>query len=283
MPQNKKDLSTFPVLAKAILEATQRSCDEIANAYCNAMRDRFVALINESQGASIARQIKLQTDICDKFKNAVTYHLSELHACESIDNAAAAAADSAGGSASTSTSVVIVCSPGDVIKLINEAIVDKLDASLRQFVDVSYEWCGCRARLTSISSMYNLQHCQPDEKQSNLKAPGPYTKKYREQVGEIYVMTNDSFKTSIVKIGRTTRLSRTRAKELSKATGVPTSFKVHLQPVPRVRGDMLVERVLHNILRGSRLNMMREFFRIPPDDAAAIVSLVANLAAFRTK
>lgn len=44
-------------------------------------------------------------------------------------------------------------------------------------------------------------------------------------MGYVYILQNDSMP-GLLKIGKTARNSRERAKELSKSTGVPTPFRV---------------------------------------------------------
>lgn len=92
--------------------------------------------------------------------------------------------------------------------------------------------------------------------------------------GYIYVLSNPSMP-GIVKVGRTAREVDSRARELA-TTGVPTPFKVeHLIPSGDIEGD---ERRIHAILgtRGLRVRREREFFRVTPDEAVAVVSSVVQ-------
>jgi len=49
--------------------------------------------------------------------------------------------------------------------------------------------------------------------------------KTTDQFGFIYIMSNPSFP-YLLKIGKTTRTTIERAKEISSSSGVPTSFKI---------------------------------------------------------
>ena len=87
--------------------------------------------------------------------------------------------------------------------------------------------------------------------------------------GVIYILINSSFKEAIVKIGKTSRQSEKRAKELSSATGVPTPFKVLLERV--VLDIDLAEKLIHKKLDAQRINPRREFFQLPLTDAVRTV------------
>lgn len=83
----------------------------------------------------------------------------------------------------------------------------------------------------------------------------------------------------LVKIGLTRFDTRGRLKQLYNATGVPVMFE-ELKSI-RVRNQKLAERVLHNMLRDVRYNVMREFFTIPPIDAVSIVIEILSLPLFK--
>ena len=80
--------------------------------------------------------------------------------------------------------------------------------------------------------------------------------------GYIYVLINPSLK-GMVKIGKTTRDSEERAKELSNSTGVPTPFTVAYEVF--VEDCTKAEEYIHTKLEesGYKVNKNREFFNIP--------------------
>ena len=94
-----------------------------------------------------------------------------------------------------------------------------------------------------------------------------YTKRLKKTIpnsGEgkeiIYIMSNPSL-SGMVKIGYTGKEIEIRQKALSKATGIPTPFKVEY--IYRVHGrGMELEREIHSYLKEFRLNNEREFFEI---------------------
>jgi hypothetical protein len=77
--------------------------------------------------------------------------------------------------------------------------------------------------------------------------------------GYVYILTNASMP-DLIKIGKTARDSRERAKELSK-TSVPTPFKVAFE-IFSFDYEQL-EKNIHNELADFRINPNREFFRYP--------------------
>jgi hypothetical protein len=88
--------------------------------------------------------------------------------------------------------------------------------------------------------------------------------------GWIYVLVNSSTP-GMAKVGRTTRLPRDRAAELSAATGVPTPFVVAFdQPfIDCCEAERLVHAELDR--RGLRVAPNREFFRGPPSDIIRVI------------
>lgn len=84
--------------------------------------------------------------------------------------------------------------------------------------------------------------------------------------GYVYVLMNSSMK-DLVKIGKTTKTSEERAKELSSSTGVPTPFIVAYDCYFESCSD--AEQYVHNFLetQGYRVSSRREFFEIPIKDA----------------
>lgn len=77
-------------------------------------------------------------------------------------------------------------------------------------------------------------------------------------MGYVYILQNDSMP-GLLKIGKTARTSRERAKELSKSTGVPTPFRVVFE-VPSDKYEIL-EREGHSKLARYRVGDNREFFK----------------------
>lgn len=77
--------------------------------------------------------------------------------------------------------------------------------------------------------------------------------------GYVYILINKSL--DMIKIGRTTRDSRGRARELSKATGVPTPFELAYEVFSE--NHEIVEKTLHEKLSNFRVNDKREFFKYP--------------------
>lgn len=77
-------------------------------------------------------------------------------------------------------------------------------------------------------------------------------------IGFVYVLTNPSMP-GLFKIGCTEKSPHRRAKELSRSTGVPSSFEVLCYI--EVADFQSVERSLHLHLYAWRINDGREFFR----------------------
>jgi hypothetical protein len=84
----------------------------------------------------------------------------------------------------------------------------------------------------------------------------------------------------LVKIGRTTDLE-SRLRQLSTHSGVPVPFECFY--ACEVADSVKVEKALHDAFGDHRINSRREFFRLNPDRAVAILELVtikdATLAA----
>lgn len=79
--------------------------------------------------------------------------------------------------------------------------------------------------------------------------------------GYIYVMRSASDKGYIYKIGLTRRLPEVRASEVSRGTGVPTSYLVVEDW--EVADCVLAEKIIHQELKDYRINEKREFFHAP--------------------
>ena len=82
--------------------------------------------------------------------------------------------------------------------------------------------------------------------------------------GFVYILLNPSFHDQI-KIGRTTDASETRARNLSRTSGLPTPFIVIYDEL--VSDCEEVERQLHQRFTGYRVSTSREFFRVPIKEA----------------
>ncbi|MBI4472007.1 MAG: GIY-YIG nuclease family protein [Acidobacteria bacterium] len=84
----------------------------------------------------------------------------------------------------------------------------------------------------------------------------------------IYVLTNKAMP-GLVKIGFTDRETPERALEL-QTTGVPFPFRVHRSWV--VEDPAAAERSVHMALAKHRVSVDREFFRVSPDHAVALIN-----------
>ncbi len=89
--------------------------------------------------------------------------------------------------------------------------------------------------------------------------------------GTIYVLFNPAMK-GLLKIGKTTRLSETRANELSKATGVPAEF--HVVYEEEFNDVSKAEQLIHSKLDEYRYNRNREFFQLSLKQAIRVVMAV---------
>ena len=94
-----------------------------------------------------------------------------------------------------------------------------------------------------------------------------------DQGGIVYVLTNPAMP-GLVKIGLTSRDEvEQRLKELYSVTGVPVPFECEYAARVSSHGD--VEQALHAAFEPQRINPNREFFRIEPRQAIAILKLLA--------
>ena len=90
----------------------------------------------------------------------------------------------------------------------------------------------------------------------------------------VYIMSNPSIP-GLLKIGYTSRPVEDRCKELSKATGVPTPFKVEY--ILRVYGRGLeLESEIHRCLEHKRNSSKREFFDVSLKEAIEIVDKIGK-------
>lgn len=87
----------------------------------------------------------------------------------------------------------------------------------------------------------------------------------------VYVLTNPAMP-GLVKIGQTGRRDANRRIAELYSTGVPVPFI--LEYACKVPNAEEVERALHRAFAPNRVNPRREFFRIEPDQAIAILRLL---------
>jgi hypothetical protein len=91
--------------------------------------------------------------------------------------------------------------------------------------------------------------------------------------GVVYILAN-KYMPEILKIGQTVRDVETRARELSRATGVPADFEVIYDEV--VSDVNAAEDKIHSVLSAQRVNKSREFFRVGIRDAIRTVQDVGK-------
>lgn len=87
-------------------------------------------------------------------------------------------------------------------------------------------------------------------------------------MGYVYILVNDSMP-GLIKIGKTVRNSRIRARELSNSTGVPTPFEIVFELSSEKYEKF--EREVHNRLADHRVASNREFFRCSVDKAKELL------------
>ena len=76
--------------------------------------------------------------------------------------------------------------------------------------------------------------------------------------GYVYILSNPSIKG--IKIGLTERHVIERLKELNRATGVPTPFKVEYYT--ETKDCYALERAMHKYYSKKRISNQREFFKL---------------------
>ena len=89
--------------------------------------------------------------------------------------------------------------------------------------------------------------------------------------GSVYVLTNPAMP-NMVKIGKTTRDVELRLADLY-STGVPLPFECEY--AAKVKDVDKTEKAFHTAFEPSRVNPKREFFNINPEQATAVLSLMA--------
>ena len=93
------------------------------------------------------------------------------------------------------------------------------------------------------------------------------------QGGIVYVLTNPEMP-GLVKIGKTSRQEvQQRLAELY-STGVPVPFECEY--AARVSDEAVVEKAFHTAFEPYRINPNREFYRINPEQAKALLDLLAE-------
>ena len=90
----------------------------------------------------------------------------------------------------------------------------------------------------------------------------------------IYVMSNPTFP-GLLKIGYTGKEIEIRRKDLSRASGVPTPFKVEFIYKLHARGEEL-EHEIHSYLKEYRTSNQREFFEMGLKQAIEAVKNVGK-------
>jgi len=95
--------------------------------------------------------------------------------------------------------------------------------------------------------------------------------------GYVYILINQSMP-GLIKIGRTLRDSRARARELS-TTGVPTSFQLAFDIFSEEHERL--EALAHNKLADFRVSQNREFFRYPLHEAIKLLQELNSPAQHR--
>jgi hypothetical protein len=86
--------------------------------------------------------------------------------------------------------------------------------------------------------------------------------------GYLYLLMNPSME-GLIKIGRTSRSPKTRANELSKATGVPTPF-ILVYDI-QVEDMVEAEKYVHKALSPYRVSNGREFFKVDSSKAIEVM------------
>lgn len=90
--------------------------------------------------------------------------------------------------------------------------------------------------------------------------------------GIVYLLTNPAMP-GLVKIGKTSRNTLDiRLGELY-STGVPLPFECSY--AAKVKDENVVERAFHQAFAPNRINQKREFFEIEPEQAIALLTLMA--------
>ena len=89
----------------------------------------------------------------------------------------------------------------------------------------------------------------------------------------VYILSNPSFP-GLLKIGYTRKEIGIRIKDLSRATGVPTAFKIEY--IFKCYNGLQLEADIHKNLRDFRVNSQREFFDITLTQAIEAVKYLGQ-------
>lgn len=90
--------------------------------------------------------------------------------------------------------------------------------------------------------------------------------------GLIYILTNPAFP-NYLKIGKTTRSTNERVKELSSSTGVPHEFNIAYEI--RCTDCDEAEKLVHQQLEKYRISKSREFFNVNLENAISLINTIA--------
>lgn len=94
-------------------------------------------------------------------------------------------------------------------------------------------------------------------------------------LGIVYVLTNPAMP-GIVKIGMTTRNNMDERMRELFSTGVPVPFECAFACTVPASNCSKIEKALHKAFAPNRVHASREFFKISPDQAIAILDLFDN-------
>lgn len=105
------------------------------------------------------------------------------------------------------------------------------------------------------------------------------TSKPKDKSGYLYIMVNASLHENWLKIGRTQRSPKTRARELSNQTGLPAEFVVAYKK--KFSDCEKAEKLVHDKLKEFRITSYRndrdrEFFVIQIEKAISVIENVAK-------
>lgn len=89
--------------------------------------------------------------------------------------------------------------------------------------------------------------------------------------GFVYILTNPAFP-NYLKIGKTTRSTNERVKELSSSTGVPHEFNIVYEI--RCSDCDEAEKLVHQQLEKYRISKSREFFDVNLDNAIFLINTI---------
>lgn len=97
--------------------------------------------------------------------------------------------------------------------------------------------------------------------------------KITKKLGWVYVLGNVAMP-GLVKIGYTADCPYKRAKDISRGTGIPLPFDVIYATKTLFFAE--IEARAHYLLAKDRINSLREFFFVSPEEAFEIVMILSN-------